>query len=575
MESVHYLNEAHILTFLIQIFVLLSCAKALGALFMRFGYPAIAGEIITGIILGPTLLGRVLPGFQTMLFPMDLIQQNMLETVSWFGVLFLLLVTGFEVSTTNAVKQGKAAVSIGFIGVVVPFIIGVAVFWQLPGTYYGEEATQLTFSLFLATAASISALAIIARVLHDLKILKSDLGITILSGYVINDLLGWTVFSIVLGLSTQHGKDLNDIAHTLLTVILFGSFCLTLGSRGVGAVTAYLKKSFLPHPATILSFITCVALLCGAITQWLGIHAILGFFLAGVMAGNTPHISEGTREIITQVVYSIFVPIFFASIGLRVDFITHFRFDIVLLFLAVAVGGKFIGAALGAKLARISSKESVTVGIAFIPGGEMEIILAMLAMELKLINQEVFVAIVFAALFSSIVLGPLLGWSIRRLEQIVRIGEYIGTDTIILSLASKDRWGVIKELCRKVSDSDETLDYEEIEKAVCSREKVMGTGLEKGLAVPHGRLRSLKAPVIALGRSPVGIDWDARDGLATHTVFLVLTPEKDEGIQVQILAAIARCVPASEFQSALANAETVEAAASLLHDALNGTCSDN
>lgn len=571
MESVHYLNEEHILTFLIQIFVLLSLAKILGAVFMRFGHPAIAGEIITGIILGPTILGRLLPGIQESIFPMELVQQNMLETVAWFGVLFLLLVTGFEVSITNAVKQGKAAISIGFVGVLVPFFVGVAVFWQMPSTNYGEDATQLTFALFLSAAASISALAIIARVLHDLKVLKSDLGITILSGYVINDLLGWTIFSVVIGLSTQHGRNLNDTVHTLLTVILFGCFCLTLGSRGVGAVTAYLKKSFLPHPATILTFITCVALLCGAITQWLGVHAILGFFLAGVMAGNTSQISEGTRGIITQMVHSIFVPIFFASIGIKVDFITYFHLEIVALFLAVAVGGKFIGAAVGAKLARLSNREMVAIGISFIPGGAMEIILGMLALELKLINQEVFVAIVFAALLSSIMVGPLLSWSISRLKKIARIGQYVREDAIILSLASDERWGVISELCKKVADLDLGISYQEIEKAVYKREEVMGTGLEKGLAVPHGRIRSLKEPVIALGRSPVGIDWDARDGLATHTVFLVLTPERDEGIQIQILAAIAHCVTNSEFQTALANVKNDDDAYALLFSELNDT----
>ena len=159
MNAVHYLNEEHILLFLLQIFVLLTVAKVLGGLFRRWGYPALAGEILTGIILGPTIFGRAFPAAQAALFPLELIQQNMLETVSWFGVLFLLLATGFEVSLSSAWKQRKASLSIGIIGVLIPFIFGCMVFWWLPQRFWGVSANHLTFTLFLSTAASISAIA--------------------------------------------------------------------------------------------------------------------------------------------------------------------------------------------------------------------------------------------------------------------------------------------------------------------------------------------------------------------------------------------------------------------------------
>ncbi|MBD3419270.1 MAG: hypothetical protein GF398_04040 [Chitinivibrionales bacterium] len=267
----------------------------------------------------------MVPKLHAMLFPNELVQRNMLETVSWIGVLFLLLATGFEVSLASAWKQGKAAFYIGVIGVAIPFGIGISVFYWLPDVYWGPHAGRLGFSLFLSTAASISAIAVIARILHDLGILKSEFGLTTLSGFVVNDLLGWLTFAFVLGFISGHESSTIEILSTFIAAVMFGAVCLTIGSKVVG----FLTRMSLPHPATKLAFTACLAMLCGAITQWIGIHAILGFFIAGVMAGNTTAISERTREIISQMMHSVFVPIFFASIGLKVDISKQHRFAVL------------------------------------------------------------------------------------------------------------------------------------------------------------------------------------------------------------------------------------------------------
>jgi Kef-type K+ transport system membrane component KefB/mannitol/fructose-specific phosphotransferase system IIA component (Ntr-type) len=545
----HYLGEEHILLFLVQIVILLALSKTAGGLFLRAGVPALAGEILVGIALGPTILGRAAPGLYDILFPRDLIQQNMLETVSWIGVLFLLLATGFEVSLSSAWKQGKAALSIGTIGVLIPLAIGIAAFWHLPQRYWGGSADRLIFALFLGTAASISALAVIARVLHDLEILRSDLGLVTLSGFVVNDLLGWLVFALVLGLKSHLG--IGATIYTFVLVIVFGAVCLTAGSRLVGTMTRAIKRMGIPGPAAVLTFISCLGLLCGAITQLMGIHAILGFFLAGVMAGNTSEVSERTREIISQMVHAVFVPVFFASIGLKIDFLRTFDPFLVTVFTSVAVGGKFIGAWAGAAAARMSRADSLSAGIAFIPGGAMEIVLGLLALETGIISETAFVAVVFAALSSSVAVGPLLSWSLRRRKGI-DIGAFLRKGAIAADLKGASKWDIIGELCGKLAESAGTpLNAEEVFAAVCKREEIMGTGFEKGLAVPHARLAGITAPHIAFGRSVRGVDWDARDGLAAHFVFLVVSPKREEGTQVQILAAIARCMDREEMQNAL------------------------
>ena len=181
------------------------------------------GEIITGILLGPTILGRVMPAGYEALFPRELIQQNMLETVSWLGVLFLLLATGFEVSISSVLKQGTAVVTVGVVGVTIPIALGAMVFCWFPSEFWGPNANRLTFTLFLSTAAAISAIPIIAKVLHDLEILKSDLGLTTLSAFIVNDMLGWIVFTLVLGLAAERQANLSATLRVFFEMVVWNS----------------------------------------------------------------------------------------------------------------------------------------------------------------------------------------------------------------------------------------------------------------------------------------------------------------------------------------------------------------
>lgn len=559
----HYLDESHILIFLIQVFILLVAAKLFGLLCQRRGIPALAGEILAGIILGPTIFGRVLPSLQTAIFPNDPIQATMLETIAWLGVLFLLLATGFEVRISTVWKQSKACLVIGFVGVVVPFLLGCAVFWWLPEKYWGVRADHLTFTLFLSIAASISAISVIARILHDLDILKSDFGLATLSAFIVNDLIGWAAFTLVLGMSTMAEDPSHDIGRDFFEIFLFGTVCLTIGTKIVGSITTRLQKSSLPHPSTTLAFICCLGLICGATTQWIGFHAILGFFLAGIMAGNAREISENTRQIISEMVHAIFVPIFFASIGIKVDFFQNFDYVLIISITAVAIGGKFIGAWIGGRLSGFSKSDSLSVGIAFIPGGAMEIIIGMLALELELIPENVFVAVVFAALSSSIAVGPMLAWSIRRGPIDVR--GVLLRESISIELKEASKWEIIEVLCDKVAGTMDDLDSQQLLRAVREREEIMGTGLERGVAVPHARFKELDKPVMAFGLSKNGINWNAPDGLPAHFIFLILTPLREEGTQVHILARIAKAMSDSNLPVDLMNAETEEEVFELLN----------
>ncbi|MBT8220548.1 MAG: cation:proton antiporter [Bacteroidia bacterium] len=412
----HYIDEGHILLFLLQVLVLLGGARTLGALCEAINIPALAGEMLAGILLGPTLFGRVAPTAQSWLFPLDETQWTMLDTASWLGVFFLLLSSGFHVNIRHAIRSGVAAMLIGVVGVLIPFIIGYPIFRSLDTIYWGDQATPLSFALFLSVAGSITAISVVARTLSDLKISKTPQGSLALSACAVNDLFGWFLFAVVMSLTTTaHAMSAAELVGTVLGIIGFVFVCLAFGGKVLSAALRRVETTALAQPAAAQTLIVSAGLLCGAITQWLGIHAILGFFLAGIMVGSAEDISQDLRNSVSETLHAIFVPLFFATLGLKIDFFIGLEVWPTVIFTAVAILGKFVGAWVGAKLGQQPLNLSMLMGLIFIPGGAMEIVVATLALELQLIGQAIFVAIVFAALLSSILAGPLIGIQARRM----------------------------------------------------------------------------------------------------------------------------------------------------------------
>lgn len=564
------LGEHHLLIFLLQVLLLLALARGCGELLRRWGHPPLVGEILVGVFLGPTLLGRLVPGVHYTLFPSDPIQQAMLETVSWFGVLFLLLETGLEVDVSAAWRQRGSALRIGIIGVIVPLLVGFGLSLLLPDAYLSAPERRISFAFFLGTTMAISAMVIIARVLHDLDLIKSDLGLLTLCGYAVNDVLAWVIFSLVLAAATQAVLDLGSIVMLLLVTVAFTALCLTVGLRAVDRAVAFIDNQLPQQPGAVLSFVCCLGLLCGAITAWIGLTALLGFFLAGIMAGQAHTLSERIRQILTQMVHAIFVPLYFAGIALRVDFFENFDAFLIIFITVVSIGGKYLGAWLGAFGTGLSRVDRVSIGIAFTPSGVTGIVVAAVALEYEILTVPVFVAIIFSAIISSLLVAPWLMWSVRRRQEI-HILEFFLRRAVIANLRGTTRGAVIQELCQALVEHAppaQQLDADRVFAAVNEREELMGTGLGSGLAVPHARLESLDKPLLVFGRSEYGIEWDAPDGLPVHLVFLLLTPVADDGLQLQILAALAREMSQEQVRTQLQQAPNAQGLWSVLQDAL-------
>lgn len=532
------LTPDDITTFFFALAVLLTVARLLGETAVRLHQPAVLGELLAGILLGPTLFGALAPDLYGEIFPSEGAFPLLFEGMTSLAIALFLLVAGMEVDLSSIWRQGRTAVIVGTVGLVIPFGIGVSL-GHLSPTLLGAEpgADTLTFSLFFATAMSISALPVIAKILRDLKLFRSDLGAVIIAAATLNDLVGWLVFAVILSMmGTGDGHGL-AVELTLIFTICFAAIMLTIGPWLMHRVIPWIQ-AHTTWPAGILGFSLAGALFCGALTEWIGIHSIFGTFLFGVALGDSRHLREQTRSTIDQFVSFIFAPIFFASIGLKVDFAAHFDLGLTLIVLAIASFVKVFGCRLGGYLSGLPPKESWAVGFGLNARGAMEIILSLLALQAGLIGQRLFVAMVIMALVTSLTSGTAMQM-ILQVKKGRRFLDYVPVKGFRRELKAGARRECIDELTRILCEGHH-LDAEKVSETVWEREMLMSTGLPNQLAIPHARLDGLKSPLVAVGVSDSGIDFDSSDGLPARLVFLILTPGGEHSIQLEILADIAR-----------------------------------
>lgn len=516
---------------------LLLSARMLGEAARSLGLPSVIGEILAGILLGPTVLGQLAPELNAALFPAGGHEALMLDGLTTLAIALFLLVAGIEINLATVWRRGRAALLVAFCGMLLPFTLGFAAAWWLP-TLVGWQAgtDRLPFALFMATVLSISALPIIVKILMDLNIYRSDLGVTMVAAAVLNDLLGWLVFAVILGqVGSNQGQGL-PVGTTIGLVIGFTLVMLTLVPWLINHLLA-LVQAYTSWPGGVLGFALSFCLFAAAFTEWIGIHAIFGSFLAGVALGQSRHLREQTRTTIDQFISCIFAPLFFASIGLRVDFLAHFNLPLTLVLMTLAVTGKVLGSALGGHWGGLPKREAWAIGFGMSAQGTMGIILGVLALQVGLISPTVFVSLVVMALMTSMLSGPLLQ-RILHLKRPRRMIDYLAADAFFKKLNNGDRDAVIRELGQRLAKLAR-LPPAAVTDALLAREELMATGIGMGVAVPHARLAGLERPLVAVGLAHQGVDFDAPDGIPARIICMILAPLNDNGAQLEILADIA------------------------------------
>jgi len=553
----HFLNESHILLFLIQLAVILLLARTTGEIFRRFKQPVLTAELLIGIILGPTLFGRLFPDFFLTIFPNDAVQQNMLETISWIGVLFLLMDTGLEIDFSSAWRQRGSALLIALSDIIIPMLIAFIPCFLLPDHYLADPDKRLYFALFMAVVMTISAMPIASRVMHDLRLLKTDIGFLTMSALAVNDIIGWVLFTIILGLFTQSGLNSSYVAIIFFATIGFSALALTAGRKFSNKAVDYFQKKNLPEPAASFSYVCILGVIFGALTQKLGIHALFGFFIAGIVAGEAKNLKDDTRAIISQMVHSLFVPVFFVNIGLKIDFFANFELLPVILITAVGIFGRFIGAWVGVTFSKVPKINRSLISIAHTPGGMMEIVVALLALEAGIITPTIFIAIVCSAVFSSIVMGPWMSHAMKKRKD-VSLSSYVNYDFGIMLLEEKNRSTAIIKMLQSAQSFVKNINQSYVEKALINREEEYSTAIGDGIAIPHARIESISDPVLLTGISDKGIEWNAPDGKPVNTVFLLLSPASSNDLHIEIISKLSKLMQKNENRNLLTSSSNVK-----------------
>ena len=565
------LEPAQITRLLLAMAVLLGLARLMGEWARQLGQPAVLGEILAGILLGKTVLGAFAPEAYVWLFPIEAGSPIAIaeEGFILMSATLLLLVVGLEVDLSTVWRQGKAMLSVSAFGIIVPMAIGCSLGWFVP-TLLGAApdlapGLRLPLAIFVGIALSITALPVIAKILMDLNLAKSDMGMLVISSAMLNDLVGWIGFAVVLALMPVGGHDAGAAAAdavsggggvvvTIGLTLLFLGLMMTVGRWLAHKSMPYVQSRW-SYPGGVLGVVFVVALLCAAFTEYLGIHSIFGAFIAGVAIGDSHHLRERTRDTIHQFVTNVFAPVFFASIGLRINFVASFDLTAVVVVLGVALVGKVSGCWFGAKLAGLSQRESLGVGFGMAAQGAVGIILGQLAHQAGLITDELLVAIVIMALATSLLAGPAMQ-IVLKLKTQRQLHTMLSDRHVVLDPGSGTIREVLSVLCRRAAEVIPGQDATELFRAVWAREQAMHTALPFGLAVPHARIEGLAKPQVLVARCREGVDFDAADGQLSRLIFLILTPTDQPDTQIEILALIAKTYDASDTRQRCLQAAT-------------------
>jgi Kef-type K+ transport system membrane component KefB/nucleotide-binding universal stress UspA family protein len=403
--------------FLTQIILLLVCGRLMGEAMLRIRQPAVMGQLIAGILLGPSVLGALWPDLQHAIFPRDPEQKAMISAVSQLGILMLLLLTGMETDLSVVRKSRRAALSVSLTGIAIPFVCGFVLGEHLPEAMLPHPEQRLVTSLFLGTALSISSVKIVAMVVREMDFMRRTVGQVIVSSAIIDDTIGWIIMSVTFGLALHGGVDLPSVAQSVIGTALFLIASFTIGRRIVFFLIRWTNDNFLSDVPVITTILVVTGIMA-LITHAIGVHTVLGAFVAGILVGQSPILTRHIDEQLRGLIVALFMPVFFGLAGLSTDLNVLENPSLLLLsigFIAIASIGKFTGAFLGGAFGGLSWRESLALGCGMNARGSTEVIVATLGLSMGALSQDLFTMIVAMAVVTTMAMPPMLRWALARL----------------------------------------------------------------------------------------------------------------------------------------------------------------
>src|SRR5215472_9830403 len=403
--------------FLCEITLLLAFGRLLGEAMLRIGQPAVMGQLIAGVLLGPSALGALWPDLQRAIFPSGPEQKAMIDAVAQLGILMLLLLTGMETDLSVVGRLRRTALSVSLSGIASPFGCGFFLGELLPDAKLPHPEQRLITSLFLGTALSISSVKIVAMVVREMNFLRRTVGQLIVTSAIIDDTVCWIIIAVTFGLALNGRVDIASLAQSVIGTLLFLAVSFTLGRGLYFFLIRWANDNFiseLPVITTILVVMGVMAL----ITHAIGIHTVLGAFVAGILVGQSPILSRHIDEQLRGLITALFMPVFFGLAGLNADLRVLEDPSLLVLslgFIAIASLGKFSGAFLGGAFSGLTWRESLALGWGMNARGSTEVIVASLGLSMGALSQSLFTIIVAMAVVTTMAMPPMLRWALARL----------------------------------------------------------------------------------------------------------------------------------------------------------------
>lgn len=411
------LTDHQMLVFLLQLSLLISVAALLGRAAARFNMPPVVGELAAGVVLGPSVFGNAAPGLSHWLLPRDPEQMHLLNAVSQLGVLLLVAITGAHIDLGLLRRRRRAIGLVSAGSVLLPLAFGVALGTLLPDSLMGGAGGHGTFALFIGVAVAVSALPVIAKTLLDMGLLHRNVGQMIIGAAAVSDIVGWLLLSIVSAMAT-HGLRAGVVAESVgRLLIVLAATVLVLRPL---AVRVLRPTRHAQQPGFSLSLIVIMILLSAAGTHALGMEPILGAFLCGIVVSSLGTASRGSLDSVRTFVMATLAPLFLATAGLQVDLTTLAHPSVLLaavITLAVAIGAKFAGGYLGARLGRLDRTESLAIGAGLNARGLVEIVLASVGLRLGVLNTASYTVVVLVAVVTSVMAPPILRRTTGRIAK--------------------------------------------------------------------------------------------------------------------------------------------------------------
>src|SRR5689334_19984127 len=403
--------------FIAQLALLLLVGRLMGEAVQRIGQPAVMGQLIGGLLLGPSFFGLLWPSAQHAIFPADPVQKSMLDAVSELGVLMLLLLTGMETDLQLVRRVGGAAITVAIAGVAIPFACGFTLGEFLPAEFLPKPEARLVTSIFLGTALSISSVKIVAMVIREMNFMRRDIGQIIIASAILEDTIGWVIIAVAFGLAAAGTIDLWSVSRAVIGTGLFMLASFTVGRRIVFHLIRWANDNFrsdFPVITTILIIMAAMALT----TQLIGVNTVLGAFAAGILIGESPILTRHIDEELRGLIVALFMPVFFGLSGLNADLTILRSPDLALLaagLIVIASIGKFLGAFIGGTVGGLSRAESLALGCGMNARGSTEVIVATLGLSTGLLSQNLFTLIVGMAIVTTMAMPTMLRWALKRL----------------------------------------------------------------------------------------------------------------------------------------------------------------